>query len=205
MIIIKNKLTERQKKAAITKKKLFNQSMLLFNKYGFDHVSIEQITKACNVSKGTFYTHFATKYDVILEKFKEMDNFYIEIEKKVPEQLKADEKVLFLYKEQMKYLSEVIGKDILRTVYSVALSEKVEKNHFLINPERKIFQLIRTFVDEGFEQNLFKETVTKHFAVSALERCMRANVYDWLIYDTSFDLPEEMINFTRNVLDGLKK
>ena len=179
--------------------------MLSFNKYGFDHVSIEQITKACNVSKGTFYTHFATKYDVILEKFKEMDNFYVEIEKKIPKQLKADEKVLFLYKEQMKYLSEVIGKDILRTVYSVALSEKVEKNHFLINPERKIFQLIRTFVDEGFEQNLFKETVPRHFAVSALERCMRANVYDWLIHDTSFDLPEEMINFTRNVLDGLKK
>ena len=201
---MEKKLTERQKKAATTKIKLFNKSMALFNKYGFDNVSIEQITKECNVSKGTFYTHFPTKYDVILEKFKEMDNFYEEIEKKIPKQLKADEKILFLYNEQMKYLSEVIGEDILRTVYSVALSKKVEKNHFLINPNRKIFQLIRTFVDEAFEQNLFNETVTKQFAISAIERCMRAHVYDWLIYDTSFDLSKEMIDFTRNVLIGLK-
>lgn len=202
---MERKLTERQKKAAMTKVKLFNQSMALFNKYGFDNVTIEQITKVCNVSKGTFYTHFPTKYDVILEKFKEMDNFYVEIEKKIPKQLKADEKILFLYSEQMNYLNEVIGKDILRTVYSVALSKKVEKNHFLINPNRKIFQLVRTFVDEAFEQKLFKEHVTKQFAVSVLERCMRANVYDWLIYDHSFDLTEEMISFTKNVLAGLKK
>lgn len=205
MIVIENQLTERQKKAVTTKLKLFNTAMTLFNKYGFDHVSIEQITKACNVSKGTFYTHFPTKYDVILEKFKEMDNFYIEIEKKIPKQLKGDEKIIFLFNEQMAYLSEVVGKDILRTVYGVALSEKVEKNHFLINPQRKIFQLISTYVDEAFEDQLFKEHITKDFAVGALRRCMRAHVYDWLIYDGDFNLPEEMTRFTRNVLDGMMK
>ena len=179
--------------------------MTLFNKHGFDHVSVEQITKACNVSKGTFYTHFPTKYDVILEKFKEMDNFYVEIEKKIPKQLKGDEKILFLFEEQMHYLNENVGKDILRTVYGVVLSEKVEKNHFLINPERKIFQLIRVFVNEAFDQEIFKEDITKEFAVASLERCMRAHVYDWLIHDGNFDLVAEMIRFTTNVLEGMKK
>ena len=64
-------LTSRQKKALETREKLLKTSLDLFNKHGYEHVSVEQITKACNVSKGTFYTHFPSKYDVILEKFKE--------------------------------------------------------------------------------------------------------------------------------------
>ena len=70
-----NSLTSRQLKALETREKLLKVSLDLFNKHGFEHVSVEQITKACNVSKGTFYTYFPSKYDVILEKFKELDSF----------------------------------------------------------------------------------------------------------------------------------
>ena len=74
-------LTSRQKKALETREKLLKTSLDLFNKHGYEHVSVEQITKACNVSKGTFYTHFPSKYDVILEKFKELDNFIVQLKK----------------------------------------------------------------------------------------------------------------------------
>lgn len=89
-------LTSRQKKALETREKLLKTSLDLFNKYGFEHVSVEQITKACNVSKGTFYTHFPSKYDVILEKFMELDQFYSTVEK-----------ILILHYQQVKkfYLS----------------------------------------------------------------------------------------------------
>lgn len=76
-------LTSRQKKALETREKLLKTSLDLFNKYGYEHVSVEQITKACNVSKGTFYTHFPSKYDVILEKFMELDHFYSTVEKRL--------------------------------------------------------------------------------------------------------------------------
>ena len=101
---INQQLTERQKKALLTKENLYITALNLFTKHGFEHVSVEQITKACDVSKGTFYTHFPSKYDVILEKFKEMDNYYIEIEKSIPYHLNAVEKILFVFREQMIYL-----------------------------------------------------------------------------------------------------
>lgn len=85
-------LTSRQKKALETREKLLKTSLDLFNKYGFEHVSVEQITKACNVSKGTFYTHFPSKYDVILEKFMELDQFYSTVEKNIDPSLSASEK-----------------------------------------------------------------------------------------------------------------
>jgi len=105
-----NPLTSRQKKALETRGKLLKTSLDLFNKHGYEHVSIEQITKACNVSKGTFYTYFPSKYDVILEKFKELDSFYSTVEKNIDSSLPASEKILTLYQEQMKYLTNVVGR-----------------------------------------------------------------------------------------------
>ena len=199
-----NPLTTRQKKALETRANLLKKSLDLFNKYGFEHVSVEQITKACNVSKGTFYTHFPSKYDVILEKFKELDNFYSTVEKNIDSTLPACEKILIIYKEQMLYLSNVAGKDLLRTVYTAAMTNQVEQNHYLISPERKIFQILNTYIEEGVRLGEFREDIELAQMQAIVQRCMRANVYDWLIHNEEFDLVAEMDYFTAVVLNGMK-
>ncbi|WP_445479494.1 TetR/AcrR family transcriptional regulator [Lysinibacillus irui] len=197
-------LTNRQKKALETREKLLKTSLDLFNKYGYEHVSVEQITKACNVSKGTFYTHFPSKYDVILEKFKELDHFYSTVEKKIDGTLPASEKILLVYQEQMKYLTNVVGKDLLRTVYTAAMTNQVQQDHYLINPQRKIFQIMNTYIEEGIQQGEFRQDLSIPNIQTIIQRCMRANVYDWLIHNEDFDLASEMSQFTTIVLNGLK-
>ncbi|EAZ87518.1 TetR/AcrR family transcriptional regulator [Lysinibacillus fusiformis] len=197
-------LTNRQKKALETRDKLLKTSLDLFNKFGFEHVTVEQITKACHVSKGTFYTHFPSKYDVILEKFKELDHFYSTVEKNIDPTLPASEKILFVYQEQMKYLTNVVGKDLLRTVYTAAMTNQVKQDHYLINPERKIFQIMNTYIEEGLQQGELRHDVSAHEVQAIIQRCMRANVYDWLIHGENFDLAAEMNRFTAIVLNGLK-
>lgn len=197
-------LTNRQKRALETREKLLKTSLDLFNKYGYEHVSVEQITKACNVSKGTFYTHFPSKYDVILEKFKELDHFYSTVEKNIDGKLPASEKILLVYKEQMKYLTNVVGKDLLRTVYTAAMTNQVQQDHYLINPQRKIFQIMNTYIEEGIQQGEFRQDLAIPNIQTIIQRCMRANVYDWLIHSEDFDLASEMSQFTTIVLNGLK-
>lgn len=167
-------------------------------------MSVEQITKACNVSKGTFYTHFPSKYDVILEKFEELDSFYSTVEKNIDQTLSASDKILALYKEQMLYLTNVVGKDLLRTVYSAAMTNQVEQNHYLISPQRKIFQIINTYIEEGVQQGEFDNGLQAKQMQQIIQRCMRANVYDWLIHNEEFDLVSEMAHFTAVVLNGMK-
>lgn len=197
-------LTERQKKALETRSKLLHKSLELFGKYGFEHVTIEQITKACDVSKGTFYTHFPSKYDVILEKFKEFDTFYDTVEKEIDSTLSASEKILTLYNEQMLYIIKVVGKDVLATVYTAAMTNQVEEDHYLISPQRKIFQILNNYIAEGVASGEFRQDVSIADMQSMIQRCMRANVYDWLIHNETFDLVKEMRLFTSVVLDGLK-
>ena len=197
-------LTERQKKALETRNKLLHKSLELFGKYGFEHVTIEQITKACDVSKGTFYTHFPSKYDVILEKFKEFDTFYDTVEKEINPSLSASEKILTIYNEQMLYIINVVGKDVLTTVYTAAMTNQVEEDHYLISPERKIFQILNNYIAEGVTSGEFRQDLSIADMQSIIQRCMRANVYDWLIHNETFDLVKEMRLFTSVVLDGLK-
>ena len=197
-------LTERQKKALETRSKLLHKSLELFGKYGFEHVTIEQITKACNVSKGTFYTHFPSKYDVILEKFKEFDTFYDIVEKEINPTLSASEKILTIYNEQMLYIINVVGKDVLTTVYTAAMTNQVEEDHYLISPERKIFQILNNYIAEGITSGEFRQDLSIADMQSIIQRCMRANVYDWLIHNETFDLVKEMQLFTSVVLSGLK-
>lgn len=199
-----NAMTSRQKKALETREKLLKVSLDLFNKHGFEHVSVEQITKACQVSKGTFYTHFPSKYDVILEKFKELDSFYGSVEKNINRTLPPSEKILLLYQEQMKYLTHVVGKDLLRTVYTAAMTNQVEQDHYLINPQRLIFQMINAYIEEGIQLGEFRQGLEVGQIQTIIQRCMRANVYDWLIHNEDFDLSAEMAQFTAVVLDGLK-
>ncbi|MGM9948863.1 MAG: TetR/AcrR family transcriptional regulator [Lysinibacillus sp.] len=198
-------LTERQKKALETRGKLLVKSLELFGKYGFEHVSIEQITKACEVSKGTFYTHFRSKYDVILEKFKELDEFYMTVEKKIDPRLSARDKILEIYKEQMIYLTTVVGKDVMRTVYKAAMTNQVEQDHYLIDPERKIFQILNLYIEEGIQAGEFRQDLAAGDMQAIVQRCMRANVYDWLIHDGHFDLVAEMDRFTSVLLSGLMR
>ncbi|MCR8851344.1 TetR/AcrR family transcriptional regulator [Lysinibacillus sp. FSL R7-0073] len=197
-------LTSRQKKALETRDKLLKTSLDLFNKFGFEHVTVEQITKACHVSKGTFYTHFPSKYDVILEKFKELDHFYSTVEKNIDRTLPASEKILIVYQEQMKYLTNVVGKDLLRTVYTAAMTNQVKQDHYLINPERKIFQIMNTYIEEGLQQGELSHDLSANEVQAIIQRCMRANVYDWLIHGEDFNLAAEMNQFTAIVLNGLK-
>ena len=67
-----SKMTNRQIAALETKRKLLEAAKRLVCEKGLINTSIEEITKACGVSNGTFYTYFKRKEDVIFALSNEM-------------------------------------------------------------------------------------------------------------------------------------
>ena len=57
----------------------------------------------------------------------------------------------------MLYLTNVVGKDLMRTVYTAAMTNQVEQDHYLISPQRKIFQILNAYIEEGVRQGAFRE------------------------------------------------
>ncbi|MEK3906230.1 TetR/AcrR family transcriptional regulator [Oceanobacillus sp. FSL K6-0127] len=199
------RMTTRKLKALETKKMLLETGLELFHKKGFDNVTVDEIAKKCNVSKGAFYVHFNTKYDIFNEKFKDIDNFYSTFQQGIPKNISASEKILMFYKAQMIYLRDELGKDLIRNVYMNAMSLTINKNHYLADPDRNLYKVINSFVQEGIENNEFKEELTTEEASVLITRCMRGTIYDWIIFGEEFDVVQEMTKFTSTILNGLKK
>ncbi|MDE7308633.1 MAG: TetR/AcrR family transcriptional regulator [Lachnospiraceae bacterium] len=60
-------MTNRQLAAAETRKKLVEAAKTIICDKGLTNTQIEEITDACGVSKGTFYTYFKRKEDIVFE------------------------------------------------------------------------------------------------------------------------------------------
>ena len=62
---MEKKMTNRKLAALETKRRLLEAAKKLICEKGLVGTSIEEITKACGVSNGTFYTYFKRKEDVV--------------------------------------------------------------------------------------------------------------------------------------------
>jgi AcrR family transcriptional regulator len=59
------KLGRRERRAAETRVRLFRSAMRLFAQRGFQNVTVEDITEAADVGKGTFFNYFDSKDEVL--------------------------------------------------------------------------------------------------------------------------------------------
>lgn len=60
-------MTNRQNAALQTKRKLIASALELIKRNGFNAINVEDITREAGVAKGTFYTYFKRKEDIVLE------------------------------------------------------------------------------------------------------------------------------------------
>ena len=58
-------LTKRQQGAQVTKRKIIEAATELISENGLDAINVEDITNKAGVSKGTFYTYFKKKEEII--------------------------------------------------------------------------------------------------------------------------------------------
>jgi AcrR family transcriptional regulator len=56
----------RERRREETRKRIFETALELFAKHGFNKVTVEQITEAADVGKGTFFNYFPTKEHMFL-------------------------------------------------------------------------------------------------------------------------------------------
>lgn len=70
--VVAEPLGRREKKKALTRQTIIDAAGRLFSVNGFDATSIDEICQAADVVKGTFYYHFKSKEDLVIELRREM-------------------------------------------------------------------------------------------------------------------------------------
>lgn len=191
----------REQQAEETRRRIYQTSLKLFEKKGFNNVSVDEIVRKSNSSKGAFYGHFSSKYDIFLEKFKEIDTFYETFVQTLPSNLYFEDKVIAFFDAQMTFLKEELGEDLMRCVYTSGLI-KNEAN-FFANTDRSLYKILNMLVYEAVENQELPKSTDINKTSLLISRCMRGTLYDWLSFGENFNLKAEAKTFISIFLKGL--
>lgn len=192
-----------QKRAIMTRKKITKVALQLFSEKGYDQVTVDEIVEKSQTSKGAFYGHFNSKYEIFLEKFKEIDDFYDQFVKELPPHLTAMEKIIKLAVAQMDYLKSDLGKELMRIIYMNALT--VNAHRFLSDTDRELYQILKRFIQEGQKNQEISTEITAPELALLISRCMRGTLYDWFIFEKELDPVIEIDKMLVPLLKGFSK
>ena len=98
-------LGKRETQKENRREEILRVAMDLFSKKGFELTTVEDITRAANVAKGTFYNFFAKKEDVLLYFLDiEISKSTDEIQRKIKRLSTISEKIELLIATYIKYI-----------------------------------------------------------------------------------------------------
>ena len=191
-------MTRRQQLAQQTKNQILQTALQLFHEHGFDGTTVENITDRAGVAKGTFYTYFSTKSDIIVEEFWSIDRYYREYCSRNLRRYKTSrEKLLAFTRAQMRYVRDVVGNANLKILYANQTiqpgSEKI-----ITHLGRYWHQMIRDTISEGQEAGEFRRDLGAERMAVLFNRSARGVFLDWCVTDASFDLVKEGVSFMRD-------
>ncbi|SDB28772.1 TetR/AcrR family transcriptional regulator [Eubacterium oxidoreducens] len=66
----------RAQQAEETKKRIIKQGKKLIIKNGYEKISVDEISKAADVTVGTFYYYFKSKFDLIMEFLPKVEDYF---------------------------------------------------------------------------------------------------------------------------------
>ncbi|MBZ4673429.1 MAG: regulatory protein TetR [Spirochaeta sp.] len=186
-------------KAEATKRLIFESALALFKQKGFNQVSIQQITDYAGTAKGSFYTYFPTKSDIIVQEFWAIDAYYRSIEEVVSKEKDAALKLMKFTELQLTYVRDVIGVEMLKVLYANQVSNE-GSTKVITDQSRFWHTFIKSIIEEGQQTGEFRKDRESSYLAVLFNRAIRGLFLDWNISSAGFDLVEEGLAYCRNLL-----
>ncbi|MBI4857648.1 MAG: TetR/AcrR family transcriptional regulator [Acetobacterium woodii] len=182
-------VNQRTLQAMRTKKKIFNTSVTLINERGFENVTVDDICKACGLSKGAFYHHFNSKLDII-SGIETMLNASINEAMEECEDVKIRTRVL-VFTNSLLSIVDKTGLEFTRqrTKYVVGgdyINEK-ESDTFSNYSRLKLKEMLDTAVEKG---ELAEKTPVS-IVTEMIMTLLSGLIADWCIFNGAYSLTDK--------------
>lgn len=179
------KLTNRARQAQNTKKRIYQCGIGLMQQHGFENITVEQIAKKSKVSIGTFYHYFQSKFDLLVEIYRQGDEFFLE---HTPEIIGKDVSCLEKIKDYFLLYAKLSlrdGIDSVRNLY-------VPTNRMFITHGRAMQDLLIEIIKTGQERGEITNTLLPDIISEKLFIAARGIIFDWCLHDGESDLMTDM-------------
>lgn len=194
-------LTSRQLQAKATKNHIMKTAKRLTEEYTYDALSIETICSEAGVSIGSFYHHFKSKQDLIVEGYGECDNFFKE---NIIGKLKSQDeisRILEYIDYQMQYAIDV-GIDLMIEVYKAQITEGVD---LFLKSSRGLPEGLLQLVSQAQEKGAITKSQEAESITAEILIISRGVIYNWCQNKGSYDLRSYCQKIITNHLECFKK
>lgn len=187
----KLKLNSRELRAKNTKKNIYKISINLFNTYGFEKVTINDICNEANIGIGTFYHYFSSKNDIISESFKEETENLI----------KKYNTTYDSYLNQLIDIISIIGVycENNKTVLNIILRNELnaKKRHNVNLFYNNFSSYIKEILEKASTSGEIRENLDKNYLFLSIENMIIGSIFLWSANNQEFNLVNRMDNFIK--------
>jgi TetR/AcrR family transcriptional regulator, fatty acid metabolism regulator protein len=174
----------RQRQGQETKARIYDAAWHLIGEEGFDRVTVDRICSRAHVAKGSFYHHFRSKADLIVEGYSLCDKYF---EEEVAGKLSAPDapgRIVEFIGRQVAYAVDT-GRDLMIQVYKSQLENGTK---FFISAERRLPSILHSIVAEGQAKGELRTDLSSDYIVAYVLRFSRGMIYDWCLHSGDYDI-----------------
>ena len=169
-----------------TKGKIIAAAWKLFYEQGYEDTTVDEIIRAAQTSKGSFYHYFSGK-DALLSTLAYLfDEKCEELLDQMDDSMGSFEKLIYLNNELFTMIEDSISIDLLARLLSTQLITRGEKS--LLDRNRLYYRLLRQIISEGQERGELRSDVSAGEIVKIYALCERSFLYDWCISGGEYSL-----------------
>lgn len=193
-------MTARQMAAAETKKKLMKAGRRIIFEKGLTGTSVEEITAAAGVSKGTFYTYFTRKEDIITELRYGAFGDILKEAKTLPGNFEA--KLRYYMTRFSAHIEESgakMAQDWVRNVVNPDLVKGTPSEGKLLYD----LTCIRKLFEYGIKSNLLKTDTPAEYLSHTLMDVLYGQMLCWAMSEGEYSLEARAAEFCDAALRGM--
>ena len=188
-------ITKRQEQALETKDRIYSAAIELMDRDGFENITIADISKMAGVSVGAFYHYFTSKNDILAEIFRKADEYF---STQVIAGLKSGsipERIIEYFDHYAKF-NVRSGMELTQQLFN-------PKIKFFIKKDRPMLTILDDLIQEGQQKREIRadddpEELSRFLFVMA-----RGIVFEWSVYDGSYDLEAQMHKYMECLVSTL--
>lgn len=186
---MKKELTPRKRQAIEMRAKIQSAALTLFNREGFENVSVEEIAQTVGCSVGNIYHYFKSKDELAIQVTQMVDEAYTALE----EEYLADRET-----SGRERLLDFVGRSL-----EISASDEMLYKAFIHglrypeqavlqkNDKRVYYRLLRELVDLCQREGSIHPSYDPDCLVEDLVVLHRGTLFEWRIYQEGFDIAKQ--------------
>lgn len=198
-------LTKRKQQALATRKRILTCALDLFEKKGFETVTIQDIAEAAQTSVGSIYRYFKNKEEIAAQNAEPLDDLYINFYEQLSTDLKycdlsAVDKLARFYFFVQRAVSSYSN---LRSLYIYNLRNQQETSS-LTDGSRALYQIYHSLYEACRAEKSIRDDLSESDFYDLMLQSSRGMLLDWLLRRKEFDFDTQTFKWWDVIFSYIK-